>query len=95
MRAVYIRFGEIPADERSSIYGGDAGVIGNKNGVSVFESMDGKIVLPLTISNAAINDLWWFRSQGRPVYEVEGDLVGVGACGEPVIRNVKVIRELK
>ena len=46
----YIRFGDVPENETSSVFDGDNGVIRNEDGVSVFEAkMDGdihKIVLP-------------------------------------------------
>ena len=101
----YIRFGEIPENEVSGIYlGGER--IGVKKGVSVYDAVeiDGewRVVLPNPLLKEVGFDLYNFISNAkhlveterRPMYLVRGDEVGKGATNEPLLRNVKIIKEL-
>lgn len=94
----FIRFGEIPENERSGIYH-ISEKIGEEIGVSVFDATciddEWRIVLPLNITEPLIIDLQNFGIYSRPIkYLVTGDVVGKGTIGEPLIRNVKVIKNL-
>ena len=94
----FIRFGEIPENERSGIYHVSE-KIGEEIGVSVFDATciddEWRIVLPLNITEPLIIDLQNFGIYSRPIkYLVTGDVVGKGTIGEPLIRNVKVIKNL-
>lgn len=102
MRFCYIRIGEIPPTEKSRIHRGDT-IVGEELGVSVWEAveLDGKfrILIPNPCNEAAMTDIYdsflksdWYRSV--PVYELEGDVVGVGSDGEPLLRNIKNVRKL-
>lgn len=89
---MYIRFGQIPENERSSIGCGDSGKIGEEIGVSVYDAvkMDGKwrIVMPNKITYSTCVTLSGFID--REYMIVDGDLVGYGSDGEPLIVNVKI-----
>jgi len=101
----YIRFGEIPENEVSGIYRGEVKV-GEEKGVSVYDAVqiDGewRIVLPRPLLKQVGFDLYNFISntkhlvetERRPMYLVQGDEVGKGATNEPLLRNVKIIKEL-
>ena len=97
---LYIRFGEIPTDEKSKIYQGEIEV-GTENGVSVypaFETSDGDIVLGL---NLPITKTTLYTQQhlleydDRPCYLVKGNYVSKDTDGQPLIKNVKIIKEIK
>lgn len=105
MDKCYIRFGEIPKYEVSGIYlGGER--IGVEKGVSVYDAVeiDGewRVVLPNPLLKEVGFDLYNFISntkhlvetERRPMYLVQGDEVGKGTTNEPLLRNVKIIKEL-
>jgi len=96
---LYIRFGEIPTDEKSKIYRGEEEV-GAENGVSVypaFETNEGDIVLGL---NLPITKTTLYTQQhlleydDRPCYLVKGNHVGKDTDGQPLIDNVHIIRKI-
>ncbi len=66
-----------------------------ESGVSVYEALlrDGRIQIilpsvetPRLVSLSGINE--------RPLYEVEGMLVGKGSDGEPLLNPCRIVREL-
>jgi len=82
---VYIRFGDIPACGYSRDWASNRA----EKGVSVFR---GKIlrsgeILPMPGTNQELGSL--LTMDDRPLYVVEGDEVGAGADGEPVLANAK------
>lgn len=100
----YIRIGEIPENERSSIWHGDV-KIGEEKGVSVYDCTfrDGRyyILMPpffkegigITyegLMQEVVNFRYKTDSQ-RKVYLVKGDLVGYGSDGEPLLKNIKIL----
>mgnify|MGYP003290982321 CR=1 FL=1 len=96
---LYIRFGEIPTDEKSKIYQGEKEV-GIENGVSVypaFKTNEGDIVLGL---NLPITKTTLYTQQhlieydNRPCYLVKGDYVGKDTDGQPLITNVSIIEKI-
>ena len=97
---LYIRFGDIPKDEKSKVYNGEI-EIGTENGVSVypaFEDSEGDIVLGLSLpitKTTLYTQQHLLEYDNRPCYLVSGDYVGKGTDGEPLLKNVKVIREIK
>lgn len=100
----YIRFGKIPIDEKSKIFYNGEYIINEENGVSVLdlEYIDGKprIVLPIIATSSILNCIDGYirdvlnGSWTEPIYEVTGDLVDYGSDNEPLLRNVKIIKEL-
>lgn len=104
----YIRFGQIPSNERSGIYKGEE-KIGEEIGVSVYDCVqingEWRIVLPMLLKKEVGFDLYNFiqgheydkeeySTEHLPMYLVTGDLVGYGSTNEPLIKNVKIIKEL-
>lgn len=95
---MYIRFGKFPEDERSVITWRRV-KLGKENGVSVWDCCEihGKyrIVVPDKINENTMEDIQYFISNHNDeAYLVDGDLFGYGTDGEPVIRNVKIIKKL-
>lgn len=102
MQKYYIRFDEIPPDEKSKIYRGDA-IIGEEQGVSVYDTVfyDGewKIIYPNPSTNHTADDIDGFISDitgcgDLRAYIVIGDKVGIGSDGEPLIKNVKIVEDI-
>ena len=96
---LYIRFGEIPEDERSGTYWRGERKPGCLDGVSCYEcTPDRKLVFPSPMTEHTADTFYGFFAYGkqnRPVYLVKGDRVGTGPDGEPLIRNVEIVEELK
>lgn len=95
----YIRFGDIPEGEKSSVWRGDE-FIGKENGISVYPAFkhNGNIVLGLSlpITKTTLHTLQHLLEyDNRPCYLVIGDYIGNGADGEPLIRNVEIVEEIK
>jgi len=86
-RAKYLRIGEWHPSETSRNY--SAGKI--EPGVSVY-GLDaaGRPVVPLQGEWAA-EDLSSRMAGKEPKYLVEGDHVGIGHDGEPLLKNLKII----
>lgn len=81
----FLRFGEIPKDELSYNF------ITNKKeiGVSVFKMCKDRMPIIETLNNA--QDI-----AGRvdlPCYELTGDVVGVGFGGEPLLKNIQILKK--
>lgn len=102
MRFCYIRIGEFPPTGKSRIHCGDE-LLGEETGVSVWEAveLDGKyrILIPNPCNANAMGDLEsdFLRSHyyiSRPVFEVEGDVIGTGSDGEPLLANIRNIKKL-
>lgn len=94
----YIRFGALPPYEKSGIWKADK-LIGYEDGVSVYncQKIDNKynLVLPVPISSQSLYTLYNFIIHDRRnVYLVQGTKVGVGTDKEPIIKNVKIIKEI-
>lgn len=104
---IYIRIGEIPKDEISHVYRGDA-IIKEELGVSVYNCtiINDKyhIVMPLPFKEgqgytyeALIQNVTECRykvEEPQKVYLVSGIQVGIGSDNEPVIKNVKIIKDI-
>lgn len=102
MRSCYIRFGEIPIDGKSKIHRGDT-LISEEQGVSVWECIECNGVYRLLVPNPcnanAMGDIdsYLLRSHyytSKPVFEVEGTVVGTGSDGEPLLSNITMIKKL-
>ena len=98
----FIRFKDLPPDEKSGVYDGDLGVIRHEAGVSCYECINHgdvyKIILP-SLCSGIFFDIQNFLSQYQdgkiPVHLVKGNQVGTGTLGEPVIKNVSIISKLE
>ena len=107
MRDYYIRIGEIPSDEKSRIHRGDA-IIGEEEGVSVYNCVEINgfyhIVMPLPMKEGQgqtyecliqnVTECRYKIANPCRVYLVTGDEVGKGSDNEPVIRNVRIIKDI-
>lgn len=97
-KPLYIRFGDVPSNETSKIYRGEV-EIGDENGVSVYPAFEvnGDIVLGLTLPitrTTLYTQQHLLEYDDRPCYLVSGDYVGKGTDGEPLIRNISIIKRL-
>lgn len=100
LKMIFYRFGEIPKNEKSSIWKGEE-KIGEEPGVSVYEAhknINGTYspVLPFPISEKALNSFIInvaYSTSNK--YLVTGDLLNeTGTDGEPLIKNVKILMKL-
>lgn len=94
----YIRFGDLPPHERSGIWKSDE-LIGYEDGVSVYnccvENNIHKLILPTPLSSSSLFTIQGFiLSDKRKVYLLTGTEVGKGTDGEPIIRNIRIIKEI-
>lgn len=97
---IFYRFGEIPINEKSGIWKGEENV-GEELGVSVYEAhknLNG-LYSPVLPMPATINTLDTFlhliRYYSGKKYLVTGDVLPfVGMDGEPLIKNVKILKQL-
>lgn len=96
---LYIRFGEIPTDEKSKIYRGEIEV-GIENGVSVypaFKTNEGDIVLGLNLpitKTTLHTQQHLIEYDNRPCYLVKGNYIGKDTDGQPLINNVSIIEKI-
>jgi len=107
---IYIRFGEIPENEKSKRGNGLSGDgfewIGYEEGVSVWNAAllsDGyHLVAPLHPNSCTYGDFTRMAfpdeclgcNPNEKIYVVTGNEVGKGADNEPLIKNIKIIKEL-
>lgn len=98
-KQLYIRFGEIPTDEKSKIYRGEIEV-GTENGVSVypaFKTDEGDIVLGLSLpitKTTLYTQQHLIEYDNRPCYLVNGDYIGKDTDGQPLINNISIIKKI-
>lgn len=98
-RSLYIRFGDIPENEKSCVWNNDD-KIGEEEGVSVYPAIidaDGTISigLSLPITETTLYTFQGFlQYQDRECWLVAGDLVGRGTDNEPLIKNVRKIQKI-
>lgn len=99
-KSLYIRFGNIPINGKSKVYNGEI-EIGIEEGISVypaFEDKEGNIILGLNLpitKTSLYTQQHLLEYESRPCYLVTGDYVGKGTDGEPLIKNVRIIKEIK
>jgi len=96
MEKTYIRIKDIPPNELSKNW--DTGVF--EEGTSVWPGIkneDGtiQILLPRCQQTAAYTLYSCLCGNKYPIYEVEGEEVGIGGTGEPLLKNIVIIKELK
>lgn len=97
---IFYRFGEIPKNEKSCIWKGEEKV-GEEFGVSVYEAhknINGTYspVLPMPVNMSTLDTfLHFIRYYNGKKYLVTGDVLPfVGTDWEPLIKNVKILKEL-
>lgn len=93
----FVRFGELPNQDFS--YSGIDG--GATRGISCFQAARNKSRYFLSIGaigsapNTLISLVSSYHQGERKIYELTGDLVGVGDDGEPLLKNAKILRQLQ
>lgn len=95
----YVRFGEIPKDEKSGIYDWrKQQIVGSENGVSVYNCCkienEWRIVLPTRCKESTLDTLYGLLIDGKDMYILSGDEVGVGSDNEPLIKNCNILCKL-
>ena len=107
IKTYFIRFGEIPDDEQSSQFIGTHEVK-KEQGVSVYNAIciDDKwhVIMPSILIEGqgntyenliqSVTGCRYYPEEFRQVYLVTGDEVGSGSDGEPVLKNVKIVKNL-
>ena len=98
----YIRFGEIPLNERSGIYKGDEGKIGEEIGVSCYDVIlldnEYQVMIPLQAKRSTLVTLrrmieaW--EDGKRKCFLIEGKKIGHGSDNEPLVVNIKIVKQL-
>lgn len=103
MTKYYIRFGGIPKNGKSAIHDITSGkILGYENGISCWEcTEDLQIIVPNTINCSGWDDLLGFitkeirrRNGEYKVYLLTGNEIDIGTDGEPIITNIKLIKEV-
>lgn len=101
-RRLFVRFKDIPAGEVSGVYDGDCGRIRDELGVSCYDFVrrgNNYNIILSSISEGFLYDLCHFVrlfNDGKiPGYLIEAEQVGNGTYGEPVVKNVRIMCQLK
>lgn len=73
--------------------------IGEENGVSVYNAVfsNGRyhILMPHVINRQFMDTLYGFLEDGRACFIVNGSFAGFGSDGEPLLKNVRIIKQIK
>lgn len=107
---IYLRFGQIPKDEKSrkgnGLLGDGFKSIGFENGVSVWNAVrlnDGyHLVAPLKANSSTVGDFNKYAfpenclglDKEQKIFVVTGEEVGRGSDNEPLLKNIKILEEL-
>lgn len=99
----YIRFGEIPENEKSGIYAIDQGKIGEEIGVSCYDCIEDengyfRVLMPAKIKySTGVSFQWayddWISGKYK-AYIITGIEVGIGSDNEPLLQNIQIVKEL-
>lgn len=92
---MFVRFGEIPKNEKSKIHAGDV-LVGYEEGVSVYEAIEinnkVKIIMPELSYSACVSLSGCIE---RKAYVVKGaELEQKGSDGEPLLKDIVIVRKL-
>lgn len=89
----YIRIGEEPIMGKSKKLSG-----GYEDGISVYDAVrmtDGwHIIMPLPSTKGQGMTYEYLIQSNRKIYLVVGDEIGIGSDGEPIIKNMKKIKDV-
>lgn len=89
----YIRIGEEPIMGKSKKLSG-----GYEDGISVYDAVrmtDGwHIIMPLPSIKGQGMTYEYLIQSNRKIYLVVGDEIGIGSDGEPIIKNMKKIKDV-
>ena len=98
---LYIRFGDIPENEQSNKKQNFT-TIGKEDGVSCYcvTELNDRYVpvipIPCTEDTLCTIDYCLLESSKgeRPVFLISGDLVGRGIEGEPLLKNITIVKDI-
>ena len=96
---LYIRFGEIPKDEKSKVYRSDS-IVREEAGVSVWRAIENcgcyYPILPEEPNENTISDYFdMLLHNDKKVYLVTGTEMFIeGADREPLLMDVKILKEI-
>jgi hypothetical protein len=86
---IYLRFGELPRGGRSSVLWGR---LGREDGASVFEARATGSGYKIQLRHPfQIHDLARVLKEGRPLYRVEGRMIGRGLSKEPLLADARLV----
>ena len=90
MRIIFVRFGEIPRTGRSKNYSTGQ----EEAGVSVYEAIerDGRIQIIVPSMTYGVH-VTLSAFVGEQAHIVEGEVIGYGSDGEPLLRDCRVVGE--
>lgn len=99
MERYFLRFGRWRDNEQSAIHKNGEFIVGYEKGVSCFDATlleDGKwhLILPNPCKINTIDDIHGFMLEAydnKQIYLVQGDIVGFGSDGEPLLKNLKLV----
>lgn len=92
---IYIRYGELPLTGKSRIYNRAGEIIGEEKGISVFEYIERRGIVVPDNKDAQDDFFTLSKSYWKPAYLVSGEEVGIGRDGEPLLKNVKIIKTIR
>jgi len=96
MKKVFVRFWKIPLDEQSSIFSWEE-IIWKEDWVSVYEAIleDDvyKLIVPRNTVDVLVSMSWKFREKN--IFEVKWNVIWLGSDWEIVLRDIKIVRQLK
>ncbi len=98
---LYLRFGEIPIDEQSTIWYHQYTAIGKEPGVSCYDCVKDdankyRILVPLKPKEGFYGTLreilenFSIENTKTNCYLITGDIVGIGMDGEPLLKNIMI-----
>lgn len=95
---MFIRFGNIPKNKRSAKHASDA-ILGYEKGVSVWNCTFANDVpfplLPNNYTESCVADFFYLLFSNKPVYLVNGTVIGTGGDGEPLLgKDIHIIKEI-
>jgi len=94
----FVRFGKWPENERSRnwlVRGEEVYEKGVSAYNAIFSPHTGRWMLETVDHAATAGTMQELLYGDRPIYLVQGDIVGEGTDGEPVLRNVRLVKELQ
>lgn len=96
-KSLYLRFREIPKNERSSIHK-TGEKIGEEIGVSCYRGVIYEDKVYILMPHIPSTTYYWlidaYNRKEIPLYIINGDEVGQGSDGEPLLRNIVVLKEV-
>jgi len=101
-KQLFIRFKNIPENEISGVYDGDCCKIQDEFGVSCYQFIkqnENYNIILSSLETGFLNDLIRFierfEKKEIPAYLIEAEQVEIGNYSDPVVKNIKIIKEIE